>query len=108
MVGFIFFYLYSYRPLKQKQKIFEDVKMKTKVQSIDQLNELANVKVLQSQMSPHFLYNTLDIMSWISRNRGMPEVGDIAVSLSNISVTPSAALPLQGLRMSFGILKTIW
>ncbi len=84
VVGFIFFYLYSYRPLKQKQKIFEDVKMKTKVQSIDQLNELANVKVLQSQMSPHFLYNTLDSLRGELCNKEMYEMADAVETLSGL------------------------
>lgn len=39
---------------------------------------------LLSQINPHFLYNTLEVVNWMSRERRVPEIGDIVVSLSDM------------------------
>lgn len=38
------------------------------VQRERELNE-TRLRMLQSQLNPHFLYNTLDCMKWLGRNR---------------------------------------
>ena len=40
------------------------------------------LKVLQAQINPHFLYNTLDLISWTAKRYDMEEVCDIVVKLS--------------------------
>jgi two-component system sensor histidine kinase YesM len=47
-------------------------------------NEL---KMLQSQINPHFLYNTLDTINWAARMKGVHEVGDLAESLAKLMRT---------------------
>lgn len=42
------------------------------------------LKILQAQINPHFLYNTLDIINWMARTRNVPEIGKVVKSLSNI------------------------
>lgn len=42
------------------------------------------LNALQSQINPHFLYNTLDIVNWMARERDIPEIGAIVKSLSDI------------------------
>ena len=40
------------------------------------------LQLLQAQIDPHFLYNTLDLVTWTVRNRSADEVCDIILMLS--------------------------
>lgn len=42
------------------------------------------LKVLQNQINPHFLYNTLDTINWIAKTNGVPEISRIVISLSTL------------------------
>ncbi|WP_158289285.1 cache domain-containing sensor histidine kinase [Paenibacillus flagellatus] len=42
----------------------------------------AELRVLQSQINPHFLYNTLDTMYSMAENYGADEIGEMALNLS--------------------------
>lgn len=44
----------------------------------------AEIKALQAQINPHFLYNTLDSISWAVMDTGDFEIPSIITSLSNI------------------------
>lgn len=76
-----------------------DVDLVTRVynQMLDSINKLIkevyqatiiekNVKIsaLQSQINPHFLYNTLNTMKAISRVKGVEEVAEISEGLSDL------------------------
>jgi sensor histidine kinase YesM len=39
---------------------------------------------LQSQINPHFLYNTLDMMNWMAAAKGAPEISSLAVKLAKL------------------------
>lgn len=43
----------------------------------------AEYKALQSQINPHFLYNTLDMISWLSYQNKSEEIGSVVHSLAN-------------------------
>ena len=40
------------------------------------------VRLLQSQINPHFLYNTLDLINWISMDYGAEEIGTLTWNLA--------------------------
>lgn len=55
-----------------------------KVYAETMLKQEAELKSLRMQINPHFLYNTLDTINWLSREKGIPEVGKIAKSLGDM------------------------
>ena len=44
----------------------------------------AQLKILQEQFKPHFLYNTLDTINWMARENGAIEVVKLVDSLTNM------------------------
>ena len=44
----------------------------------------AELKSLQMQVNPHFLYNTLETINWMARIQGVEEIGVVAKSLGDL------------------------
>ena len=42
------------------------------------------IKVLQAQINPHFLYNTLDAINWLAMDSGRPEISSMVQSLATL------------------------
>lgn len=66
------------------------------VENQKELNE-AQIRMLQAQLNPHFLCNTLDTMKWISKINKVPQVADMSTNLADIlrfCVSPDEFVPL--------------
>ena len=48
-----------------------------------ELNE-TRIRMMQAQLNPHFLYNTLDSMKWMGITHGVPQVATLAQDLASI------------------------
>ena len=44
----------------------------------------AQLKALEAQINPHFLYNTLSAINWRAKMRGAQEISDMVEALSNL------------------------
>jgi len=44
----------------------------------------AELKALQAQITPHFLYNTLETVNWMAKMKGVPDISRIVVSLAEM------------------------
>ena len=55
-------------------------------ESIRQQQELGDtqIRMMQAQLNPHFLYNTLDTLKWMGKIHGIPEVSTISADLAEI------------------------
>jgi two-component system sensor histidine kinase YesM len=54
------------------------------VYSVELKQNQAELKVLQSQINPHFLYNTLNTIAWTAQKNQDPQVAEMIYALSNI------------------------
>lgn len=59
-------------------------KMTDRLQHLIEDERRAQLKVLESQINPHFLYNTLDTIYWMLYLKGEEEIGGMVVSMTNI------------------------
>ena len=59
---------------------------RSRKQLVDNQRELdqAQIRMLQAQLNPHFLCNTLDTMKWISKINKVPEVALMSTNLADI------------------------
>ena len=57
---------------------------KRQVQISEKQKRQAEMRVLQAQINPHFLYNTLDSLYWYSLSGKKAEIGQIVVDLSDM------------------------
>lgn len=56
--------------------------MMAKQYEMGQAVKNAQLQVLQEQINPHFLYNTLDLLHWQARKAGAEDIVDVVQSLS--------------------------
>lgn len=55
---------------------------RVKISSVSEKN--AELQALQTQVNPHFLYNTLDMIYWTLDEKGNDKLGEIVLSLSHM------------------------
>lgn len=51
------------------------------------LKQRAQLKSLQMQINPHFLYNTLETINWMARIKGASDIGSVVKSLGDLMRT---------------------
>lgn len=71
--------------------------MECQVRQQRELDE-ANIAMMQAQLNPHFLYNTLDTMKWVAKANGIQELAVMATKLAKIlrtSITKEQFIPLR-------------
>ena len=57
--------------------------MEERVEAERNVNE-TRIKMMQAQLNPHFLYNTLDTIKWVAKAHGVNEVATLSSSLAGI------------------------
>lgn len=60
----------------------EELIERVKISSVSEKN--AEIHALQSQVNPHFLYNTLDMIYWMLDEKGEDPLGELVLSLSSM------------------------
>lgn len=75
--------------------------------SIRQQQELgdAQIRMMQAQLNPHFLYNTLDTLKWLGKINRVPEVATISADLADILRSSIAADEFVELREEVELLE---
>ncbi|WP_227871812.1 sensor histidine kinase [Paenibacillus bovis] len=63
-------------------KRVEELIERVKISSVSEKN--AELHALQSQVNPHFLYNTLDMIYWMLDEKGNDRLGEVVLSLSHM------------------------
>lgn len=58
----------------------------------------AQIKMMQAQLNPHFLYNSLDTIKWLGKANEIPEIATISAGLAKIlrmSISARAEITLE-------------
>lgn len=69
---------------EQQQTIRQLQEEKEKVRIQQQLKRRAELKALQAQINPHFLYNTLDSIRWKAEHIGADDISQMTKSLATL------------------------
>lgn len=70
---------------KQFDNMTEELKnyMDMQVKQQQELND-SNIAMMQAQLNPHFLYNTLDTMKWVAKANQVPQIAKMSADLAQI------------------------
>lgn len=73
------------RMIEQLQQLINDIRVSRMNESQAKfLQKEAQYQALQARIAPHFLYNTLDSVSWLARDKGVREITAVVDSLAGM------------------------
>ena len=65
----------------------------------------SNIKMMQAQLNPHFLYNTLDTLKWMAKENEMPELVSMSSNLAQILRMSISAKPIIRLSQEVALVE---
>ena len=65
----------------------------------------AQIRMMQSQLNPHFLCNTLDTMKWMGKMHNVPEIAEMSTDLADILRTSISDDEFVDLQTEMNLLK---
>lgn len=71
--------------------------MEEKIQQQNKINA-SSIALMQAQLNPHFLYNTLDTIKWVAKEHHISDIATLAASLAKIlrsSISSEQFVPLK-------------
>lgn len=71
--------------------------MERQVKQQQELND-ANIAMMQAQLNPHFIYNTLDTIKWVAKANNIPEISTLVANLAKILRTSISSKQLISLK----------
>ncbi|MCD7884842.1 MAG: histidine kinase [Lachnospiraceae bacterium] len=71
--------------------------MEAQVGQQKQLDE-TRIAMMQAQLNPHFLYNTLDTIKWVAKENGIPEIATLSARLARLLRTSISGSQFLSLR----------
>lgn len=79
--------------------------MERQVKAQQALNA-SHIAMMQAQMNPHFLYNTLDTMKWLAKANHIPEIATMSAGLARILRTSISAEQFIRLKEELDFVKS--
>ena len=79
--------------------------MEKQVSQQKQLNDV-QIAMMQAQLNPHFLYNTLDTMKWVAKANHIPELATLAAKLAKILRTSISNAPFITLKEELELVES--
>lgn len=53
-----------------------------RIEKENRIRRMSELRILEYQINPHFLYNTLDSINWMAQKAGQPEIGKMVTALA--------------------------
>ena len=78
--------------------------MEKQVSQQKELNN-ANIAMMQAQLNPHFIYNTLDTVKWVAKANHIPEIGTLSANLAKILRTSISGEHFIALKDEMALVK---